>query len=157
MAIKLSQKSRDNADTQILKQKHRAVQDMCDKAKKEYYNTKINDAKNDQKELFKICYGLLHKTKNTSLPTYSSKKELADQIVSFFMEKIAKIRNEMSPSHPSSNAQIVDKNTGKLDSFHEVSEEQISKLILKGNSKSCCLDHVTSYVYYCCSNSFMVV
>ena len=47
-------KSRDNADAQILKQKHRAVQDMCDKAKKEYYNTKINDAKNDQKELFKI-------------------------------------------------------------------------------------------------------
>ena len=63
---------------------------MCDKAKKEYYNTKVNDAKNDQKELFKICNGLLHKTKNTSLPTHSSKKELADQIVSFFMEKIAK-------------------------------------------------------------------
>ena len=83
-------KSRDNADAQILKQKHKAVQDMCDKAKKEYYNTKINDAKNDQKELFKICNGLLHKTKNTSLPTYSSQKELADQIVSFFMEKIAK-------------------------------------------------------------------
>ena len=67
-------KSRDNADAQILKEKHRAVQDMCDKAKKEYYNTKVNDAKNDQKELFKICNGLLHKTKNTSLPTHSSKK-----------------------------------------------------------------------------------
>ena len=45
------------------------------------------------------------------------------------MDKIAKIRNEMSPSHPSSNAQTAD-NTGKLDSFHEVSEEQIWKLIL---------------------------
>ena len=56
------------------------------------------------------------------------------------MEKIAKIRNEMSPSHSSSNAQTADEYTGKLDSFHEVSEEQILKLILEGNSKSCCLD-----------------
>ena len=82
------QKSRDNADAQILKQKHRAVQDMCDKAKKRVLQHKdINDAKNDQKELFKICNGLLHKTKNTSLPTYSSKKELADQIVFFLWRK----------------------------------------------------------------------
>ena len=92
-----------------------------------------------KKNCSKICNGLLHKTKNTSLPTHSFKKDLADQIVSFFMDKIAKIRNEMSPSHPSSNAQTAE-NTGKLDSFHEVSEEQISKLILEGNSKSCCLD-----------------
>ena len=62
------------------------------------------------------------------------------------MDKIVKLRNEMLPSPPSSNAQTAEESTEKLDSFHEVSEEQILKLILGGNSKSCCLDSLPTNI-----------
>ena len=68
----------------------------CAKAKQNYYSEKIKDNNSDSKTLFQIANTLLHKEKNTSLPSHSSPSQLADRFAGYFTEKIASIRNNLS-------------------------------------------------------------
>ena len=99
--------------------------------------------------LFQIANTLLHKEKNTSLPSHSSPSQLADRFAGYFTEKIASIRN--NPSYTKCLvdqlhvSELVSPKITPLQSFREVEEKDVSKLIMSGNSKSC-LDPIPSKV-----------
>lgn len=115
---------------------------MCNKAKQKYYETKIIENENDSKKLFQICNNLLHKIKDNSLPSHSSPAELANKFVQYFKDKITKIREDLKNDiAPTTEFQSEEERTNSnLGNFKEISEAEVSKLILSGNSKSCCLD-----------------
>ena len=60
-------KSKSTADREALKEKHRAFNDLCEVAKKEYYSNTVNRTQMNSKELFQFGLGkslrkLLHNT-----------------------------------------------------------------------------------------------
>ena len=135
-------------DQQIVKEKHRLVQNMCAEAKKKYYNDKINDNEANSKALFQISSALLQKEKNTALPSHSSPDILANIFAGYFTEKISKIRNELSQSITTKDYPHTERTNSSnvLDTFHTVTEDEVAKEILTGNSKSCSLDPIPTKI-----------
>ena len=60
-----------------------------EEAKRLYYLTKIDDSCGDQKKLFDIVNGLLHKSQKSVLPTSDSDESLANTFSQYLVHKIA--------------------------------------------------------------------
>ena len=81
----------------------------------------------------------LHSSPEAVLPSRESKKGLADQFVTFFSDKIAKIRNSFSSSDSFTLPPPPD--VPNFSCSNQVSLEKIKKIyIMKSPSKSCLLD-----------------
>ena len=146
-AERIWNKRKTEGNKEILKEKHKLFLELCDMAKEEYYSNKVDEHENNSKELFKICNSLLYKQRNTALPTSSCNSELANRIATFFSNKISGIRNKLPKISIAPTGQpkkIVCNN--KLEAFNRISESEVSELILKGNSKSCCLDPIPTKI-----------
>ena len=93
---------------------------------------------NDSKKLWQISHSALHSSHETVLPSHESKKGLADQFVTFFSDKIAKIRNSFSSSDSFTLPPPPD--VPNFSCFKQVSQEEIRKIIMNSPTKSCLLD-----------------
>ena len=126
----------------ILKEKQAIANNLCYQAKVDYYNKKISDEKENSKELFKIANTLLHKEKLEALPSHSSETELADKFGSYFKQKIETIRKDFEVEGNGAEIATCINSVNSMNAFNELSEEDISNSITKGNSKSCSLDPI---------------
>ena len=68
---------------------------LITEAKKEHYRTKISESSGDQKQLFRCIDELLNKSKSSALPSSESDQKLANDMSSFFLDKVKKIRKEL--------------------------------------------------------------
>ena len=103
-------------------------------------------AENNSKELFKVANSLLNKPTSTSLPSHTTEKDLANKFGEFFSNKIAGIRDSFTQnSHESADVDEVEIPIlpfPRMESFTQITEEKLSKIIMQGNSKSCDLDPI---------------
>ena len=120
---------------------------MIKNSKRSYYSDLITNAK-DQKELYNITNRLLHKTKCKTLPQCTSDSDLAERFSSFFIKKIADIRESISQeqSDVESPVEYLPACEHKLSSFSHATEDEIRKLIMKSPSKSCQLDPIPTWL-----------
>ena len=134
---------------QIYKAAHRHISHLCTAAKSSYYCDKIKSSNGDQKQLFKISNELLHKNKCRPLPTHSDSQQLANEFQEYFTNKINKIRESFPPSSASAHSED---RTGapEFNAFEPTHEQELKKIILSSNSKSCVLDPIpTSLIKQC--------
>ena len=61
-----------------------AVSNLIFAAKRQHYLSSIEHCYGDQKALFNIVDGLMHKSRMPALPQHDSPKDLADQFMDFF-------------------------------------------------------------------------
>jgi hypothetical protein len=139
-------------DLQLLKERHKHVTTLINNAKKEYYCEKIEEGGSDQKQLFQITNHLLYKKKAIDLPTHTSSLSMADKFVDYFSQKVETICKSLTPatclqkqsSLVSSISCVTEvppaTSPPPLNTLTSVSEEELSNVILSGNSKSCRLD-----------------
>ena len=80
----------------------------------------------------------LHSSPEAVLPSHESKKGFADRFVTFFSDKIDKIRNSFSSSDSFTLPPPPD--VPNFSCFKQVSQEEIRKIIMKSPTKSCLLD-----------------
>ena len=73
----------------------RQLTKMIAHAKKEFYKERLSKANHDQKEIFRCVNELLNKSRSSTLPSHSSKSQLADDMSDFFMEKMNRIRQSL--------------------------------------------------------------
>ena len=92
----------------------------------------------DSKKLWQVLRSALHSSPEAVLPSHESKKGLADRFVTFFSDKIAKIRNTFSSSDLFTLPPPPD--VPNFSCFKQVSQEEIRKIIMKSATKSCLLD-----------------
>ena len=123
----------------IYKNECHRVKRLCRKAKQDYYQSKVSDCGSDQKKLFRITEELMHAAKEAVLPSHSDPQDLADQFANFFDEKIEKIRQEFTEDPDLSEP--VDQ-PPLLVEFSPITEQELKKIIMSGNSKSCMLDPI---------------
>ena len=105
---------------------------LLTQAKQDYFKTKIETAETS-KDLYKVCDNLLNREQKSVLPSHDCVKDLADKFITYFNDKISNIRKDLEKA-PISTSQtphdIFIKFDGEvLDSFTEVSEDDIRKII----------------------------
>ena len=71
---------------------------LVNKDKANYFRNSVRENANDSKKLWQVLRSALHSSPEAVLPSHESKKGLADWFVTFFNDKIAKIRNSFSSS-----------------------------------------------------------
>ena len=101
-------------------------------------HAKISENSKDQKALFQVANELLHRKKDSHLPNSDSKEELANRFVTYFIEKIEQIVNSFGKITEQPSNEIY--NGTLFERFKPITDDQLKKLIMEGNSKSCHLD-----------------
>lgn len=124
-----------------------AVRKEIKKAKSEYFQNAIASCGGDQKKLFSLVNSLLGREKPTVLPKAPSLIDLVDNFNSFFITKIANIRNDLQQQESSSSFQTctsistaMTPCTTLLDSFDFCTEGELEKILKSVSNATCSLD-----------------
>ena len=99
--------------------------------------TLVEAAERDSKKLFRIVNSLLGRKEDNPMPLGKMDSQLAEEFVTFFLEKIDKIRDKfkgIAPYHPRQLG------TPNLEKFAPISSRQLEKIIHKMKPKTCALD-----------------
>ncbi|XP_072025193.1 uncharacterized protein [Amphiura filiformis] len=124
------------------------VNQLIDMAKTEYYKVKLNAS--NIKGVFQTVNTLLNKNIKR-LPTGFSTEVMCDKFVTFFRNKVLKIRQSLDEeTHSSDNSVSNDYDDinmcrSRFDQFSQVSEQEVCKLITGSPSKTCKLDCVPTW------------
>ena len=151
-------RSRLEAHKELLKTQRNEVKALTDAAKTQYYTGEVNKATN-QKELFKTTNKLLYKQKCSTLPTHTSKQDLAEKFATFFSDKIVKIRSNLGEVNLDAALEYDTPFDGdsKLCAIKPASEADILKLIKSSPNKSCALDPLPTWLLKDCEESLLPV
>ena len=117
--------------------------------KMDYYSSLIDDAGSDSKALFRNINRLLHRKPDKLYPSCTSASDLANNFANFFTEKIATIKEQLV-SRVTLSLTVTPFDTPKLDceltTFSLTTVKELSEIIGKTASKSCCLAPLPSRV-----------
>ena len=109
----------------------------CIQAKSKFLKAKIQDNHHDPKKLWQVLGDVLHRLPARMLPSINPPRLLADRFVEF-SEKIEKICSTFPISQKSQHI-APDSPPPVLSTFSTVTEDQVTKIIMKSPSKSCSL------------------
>ena len=108
-----------------------------------------------------MCDNLLNRQQKSVLPSHDCVKDLADKFIIYFNDKISNIRKDLdkAPISTSQTPQDIFNNfDGEvLDSFPEVSEDDIRKIIHSSPTKSCALDPIPTWLLKKCEDELILV
>ena len=134
-----------------------AYNHLLTQAKQDYLKTKTETAETS-KDLYKVCDNLLNRWRKSVLTSHDCVKDLADKFVTYFNDRISNIRKDLekAPISTSQTSQdIFNKFGGEvLDSFTEVSEDDIRKIINSSPTKSCALDPIPTWLLKKCEDNW---
>jgi len=120
------------------------VCEMIKDPKTRYYNEKLCEA--DQSAAFKTIKSLLQPSTNKNLPSASSNQQLADSFVTFFSEKVEKIRASFTCLQNDLTPPLQDvPTTATFCSFSPVTTDDVKRIIKKSSAKSCSLDVIPTW------------
>ena len=69
---------------------------MLLQAKTACYSEQVKDCRGDSKGLYKMVNTLMATSSNNPLPNHTNNKDLAEEFADFFMDKIQKIRDNLT-------------------------------------------------------------
>ena len=118
------------------------IRNIIFESKMGYYSNLISEAGKDNKALFRSIDRLLHRKAEKSFPTSSLAEDLANTFVTFFENKITRIRNIPTPPEIPEFFSSLDISTidCELSNFSPTSNSELSKIACSVVQKSCCLD-----------------
>ena len=123
------------------------------RAQSQYYEL-FSEVAKDQRQIFRLTDRLLHRRKSSPLPKCESQKELAQSFHIFFTDKIKCIRAQFErvndlqpPTRALSSAKFV--------GFHEVSINEIAKILSNSPGTTCDLDPIPLALLKKCSDAVL--
>ena len=110
---------------------------MLFEAKTACYSKQVKDCRGDIKGLYKMVNTLMGTSSDNPLPNHASNKDLAEEFADFFMDKIQKIRDNLTenPTYEPTKG-----STSRLTEFRPFNETEIKKIVLSMKTKLCELD-----------------
>ena len=102
----------------------------------------------NSKEMYRTINSLLNKPSKT-LPDSDSKHDLANKFLTYFIEKVENIRNDVSSKDASASASLSEYDTVSqcsLSYFQPLESGDIADIIRQFPSKSCSLDIIPSWL-----------
>ena len=112
---------------------------MLTSIRTEVLSDKVKECNNNSGKLYDLVKELTNIKDKNPFPKASSDEELANQFADYFMNKIKNIRDELDkyPEYSPSN-----RAKGQLNTFTEVTQEQVIYYIKKMPTKGCELDPI---------------
>ena len=108
-----------------------------------------------------MCDNPLNREQKSVLPSHDCVKDLADKFITYFNDNISNIRKDLekAPISASQTPQdIFNKFDGEvLDSFAEVSEDDVRKILHSSPTKSCTLDPIPTWLLKKCEDELIPV
>ena len=129
-------------------------------AKEAYYTDAVKSATGNQKEVFRVSKSLLGLKQEVTYPDNVPRDQLCDKFSDFFQDKIIKIRDKIE----SDGCSISDTLRraiepafvgNKMDSFLQLSTDEVSKLINAAQSKSCESDPIPTWLLKQCLDDLL--
>ncbi|XP_052788755.1 uncharacterized protein LOC128223518 [Mya arenaria] len=116
--------------------------EIC-KQKKTVMVDKIENAKGNTKHLYRIVSELTGTKSENPMPSAVNDTTLAEQFADFFMDKIATIRNALNDYQC---FEPIPKDTLCFNSFQELSQTDVKRIISELNTKSCSIDILPTHI-----------
>ena len=112
--------------------------------KKQTISKKINESKNDMKQLFHLVNSITMNKAPNPMPERKTDAQLAGEMASFFLDKIEKIRLQFQ----NTDQYILEVNASvpRLHELLPLTDEEIGKEICSMNNKTCELDAIPTYL-----------
>ena len=133
---------------------------LLTQAKQDYFKTKIETAETS-KDLYKVCDNLLNREQKSVLPSHACVKDLAEKFITYFDNKISDIRKDLEKAPKSTSQTFQDifiKFDGEvLDSFANLLEDDVRKIIHSLPTKSCALDPIHTWLLKKCEDELIPV
>lgn len=143
-------------DKQIYCDQSKAYHRMIEQVKCNYHRNEI--AKCDEKQLLKLVDRISNPASTPKLPDHDSKKSLANDFSRFFHNKIQMLLNRLTIiSLPTVSIDLPESCGSSFTSFHEVSKEEVQKIIMNSATKSCALDPIPTILFKQCLDSLLPV
>lgn len=137
-------KSRSEDDYSAYVVQKESVRKYIVEAKQNYFTDKFIGA--NTKDMFKTLNGLLNQS-SRSLPNANSDTELVNDFLSFFVDKVDKIRsNVVSDNSCTQNVDQVNDQNVCMSTFKPLTDTDVAKIIGKLSSKACSLDTLPSWL-----------
>ena len=148
-------KSRLQVDRQVLDDATRRVSSIVDKGEIMYWKSKITtDIKS--KELYMYSNFLLGRSKLKIMPTNIPLNEQSDTFSKYFHDKVRTLRSELDKIADIKDPLLFDKPcSSSFTNFKEISQDDVQKIILNSNSKSCSLDPIPTSLLKQCINELL--
>ena len=123
---------------------------VLDKANTDYHKAQVSEC--EQGKLFCVIEKMSAAKPAKVLPSHESAHDLAGDFSMFFDNKIRKVKDELDClSDDTTNfAQDVKQNVPQLSRFQEMLQEEVCKVIMNSESKSCPLDPIPSWLLKRC-------
>ena len=130
-------------DRQIYWTAKEAVAEIVQKAKEDYWSSKVKSCVST-KALYNASNRLLGNSKNSTLPTDIAPEQLPDAFADFFITKVQAIREELDSATPAPSSPFSEdvNRTESFDGFRPVAEDEVRRVINRSASKSCALDPI---------------
>jgi len=142
-------KSNLTIDFEIYRHQKLNLKSTRDRAKADYVQSKLSDAKTS-KDSFAVLNMLLHKKVEYPLPAHDNVSTLAESFATYFNDKIASVRQVFASSGQSVPISEPVGHCCTLDSFQPVSTDNIVKHINSSASKSCSHDPIPTWLLRKC-------
>ena len=123
------------------------VAQLLTSAKTNYYTTKVEECRGDQKALSRLTNNLLKK-QMTQLPSAESDNVLANTFGNFFSDKISNIRSSINNTHPDQT--LLPLTNIKFSELRLTNSAEIRNVIKSCNNSSCQLDPIPTWLLKCC-------
>ena len=123
---------------------------MMERARRKHIANYIHENENDAGKLWRAVNSVLHRAPNTSMPSTSDITTLCHSFSTFFVNKIGKIRMKFcDPKHNVPHIPPPEINF-PMTSFEPATADEVKKLILSSQDKSCDLDPLPTKLLKSC-------
>ena len=129
----------------------RKYRKMLLEAKTACYNAQVRDCRGDTKGLYRLVNTLMDTSSSNPLPNHTNDKDLAEEFADFFMDKIQKIRGNLTENPVYQPT----KNISRLAEFRPFNQLEVKKIILSMKTKSCELDTLPTKLLKECIDSIL--
>lgn len=155
-------RTRCDSDLLTFKLKKNYSTKLRNKSRCEFYKSFIGENSSDQRKLLVAMKTLLNHTHEVPYPPFKDKLTFANEMGSYFMEKIDNIQAKLdnmasglSSLPPSSNSCLCP--CSIMDRFSQLSENDVRKCIESSAKKSCKLDPMPTPLVINCIDSLLHV
>ena len=152
------QKTKLTIDHQIYREVCIKYNKLLCKTRNTFEHNQILACQTDHAKLFSVTKSIMGSDKRKTLPKSNDNRSLAETFSDFFHKKVKAITHELdnlAAQEPQSNIPAciskldslsTVRNIPKLFDYGITTPEEVSKIILKSNSKYCCLDPMPTWL-----------
>ncbi|XP_022784544.1 uncharacterized protein LOC111325079 [Stylophora pistillata] len=132
---------------------------LMNKSRCEFYTDLLGNLSDDQRKLFAATKKLLNQPAETPFPPHGDKLALANDMGSFFVNKILDLRVNLDATENSysSITHHSSRCASSFTAFRRVDMDYLRKLVLKAPTKSCVLDPVPTNIMKDCLDELLPI